>query len=253
MFMRRIVAAIAILTLAGPICAQESPANTLKIAENQVVAAWKSVQAARGVLHVAVQVDLQGLALPIEASGPFAFKNHEGKRLFRVDLEGDIRAPTVSPTGALPVQGIGVFDGAIAHLMTHMLFQRTVMRYKPEESDLAIGGDALFKALHEDCVLRLLPERTLDKMACHVFEAVVREPGDDMLEPVKWILYFAKDTGLPLYVQAFDRRNVKVFSCYMSGVVLNPVLDLSRFNFVPPPGARVVEGDDFSQLIPIPR
>ena len=82
---------------------------------------------------------------------------------------------------------------------------------------------------------------------------MVREPGDDMLEPVKWILYFAKDTGLPLYVQAFDRRNVKVFSCYMSGVVLNPALDLSRFNFVPPPGARVVEGDDFSQLIPIPR
>ncbi|HOF40930.1 MAG TPA: hypothetical protein PLD73_12720 [Candidatus Hydrogenedentes bacterium] len=251
--MRRLFAAAAISAFAAPLFAGESPENVLRTAENQVVTAWKSVQAARGVLHATVQVDLQGLTLPIEASGPFAFKNHEGKRLFRVDLEGDISAPAVSPTGALPVQGVGVFDGSIAHFMTNMLFQKTVMRYRPEEQDLAIGGDALFKALHENCELRLLPERTLDKVPCHVFEAVVREPGDDMLEPVKWTLFFAKDTGLPLYVQALDRRNVKVFSCYMTGVVLNPELNLSRFNFVPPPGARVVEGDDFSQLIPIPR
>lgn len=250
---KRLLAGIAIIALTAPAFAQEPPADALKAAETQVIAAWQSVQSARGVLHVAVQLDIEGLALPVEASGPFAYKHHEGKRLFRVDLDGDITAPAISPTGALPVQGVGVFDGVIAHFMTNMLFQKTVMRYTPERNELAIGGDALFKSLHEDCDLRLLPERSLNKVPCHVFEAVVREPGDEILEPVKWNLCFAKDTGLPLFVQAFDRRSRKIFSCYMTDIVLNPVLNLSRFSFVAPPDARVVEGDDFSQLIPLPR
>lgn len=244
---------MALVVCAAPVLAQEAAPDPLALAENQIVSAWETLESARGVLNVTVHLEIEDIALPTQASGPFAYKNHDGKRLFRVDLDGDVTAPAISPTGALPVQGLGVFDGAIAHFMTNMLFQKTVMRHKPAEKDLAVGGEALFKALHDDCDIRLLPDRAFNNIPCFVVEAVVRKPGDDILEPVKWNLCFAKDSGLPVLAQAYDRRGQAIFKAFMTDIVLNPVLNLARFNFVAPPDARIVEGDDFSQLIPIPR
>ncbi|HOD51238.1 MAG TPA: hypothetical protein PKJ78_14455 [Candidatus Hydrogenedentes bacterium] len=241
------------MVLATPAIAQEAAPDPLMAAENQIVTAWESLQSARGVLNIAVQLDIADMALPVQASGPFAYKKHEGKRLFRVDLGGDITAPSVSPTAALPVEALGVFDGAVANIMTNMLFQKTVMRHKPAEKDLAVGGDALFKALHEDCDVRLLGDRAFNAISCYVIEADVRTPGDDVLEPVKWNLCFAKDTGLPVLAQAFDRRGRVIFKSFMTDIALNPALNLAQFTFVAPSDARIVEGDDFSQLIPIPR
>jgi hypothetical protein len=64
---------------------------------------------------------------------------------------------------------------------------------------------------------------------------------------------FAKDSGLPLLVEGFDRRGKIILKTFMTDVSLNRALNLARFTFVAPPDARYVEGDDFSQLIPIPR
>ncbi len=236
-----------------PAFAQAPAPTPLEIAENRVINAWEALESAQGVLNVAIQLEIEGIALPVQGAGPFAYRNHRGKRLLRIDLDGNISAPAISPTGALPVQFQGLFDGAVAHMMTNMLFQTTVMRHKPKDEDLALGGDALFKALHEDCEVRLLPDREVNGVPCYVFEARVREPGDDPLEPVKWTLCLAKDSGLPLRAQGFDHRGREIFRAFMTDVSLNPLLSLSRFEFVIPPGARVVEGDDFSQLIPLPR
>ncbi|MFO7974111.1 MAG: hypothetical protein R6V12_05710 [Candidatus Hydrogenedentota bacterium] len=237
----------------APGISQEPALDPLKVAENRIVTVWESLESAKGVLNIAAQLDVEGIVLPVQASGPFAYKNHGGKRLFRVDLDGDVTAPEISATGALPIQFIGVFDGAVAHMMTNMLFQKTVMRHKPSQKDLAVGGDALFKALHKDCDVRLVGDRKVNGVPCYMIEAESRKLSNDVLEPAKWNLCFAKDSGLPLLVQGFDRRGKVILKAFMGNVTLNPVLNLARFNFAAPPDARYVPGDDFSRLIPIPR
>lgn len=242
-----------LLIVAMPGMAQDSAPDPLTVAENHIVNVWESLESAQGALNVAVQIEVEGIVLPVHVSGPFAYKSHGGKRLFRVDLDGDVTAPEVSPTGALPVQAQGVFDGAVTHMMTNMLFQKTVMRHKPSEKDLAVSGDALFKALHKDCDVRLLGDRKLNGIPCYLIEATARKLSNNVLEPAKWNMCFAKDSGLPLLVEGFDRRGKIILKTFMTDVSLNRTLNLARFTFVAPPDARYVEGDDFSQLIPIPR
>jgi hypothetical protein len=241
------------IAVAAPTIAQAPAPDPLAVAEGRIISAWESLESARGVLHIAANMDVENITLPAEAAGPFAYKVHEGQRLFRVDLDGDVTAPEISPTGALPIQLQGVFDGAVGHVMTNMLFQKTVLQHKPSQKDLAVGGDALFRALHKDCNVRLAAEKNVNGAPSYVIEAVVKDPGEELLDPAKWVVCFAKDSGLPIVAQAFDKRGRVIFKSVMTDVVLNPVLNLARFSFVMPPDARLVKGDDVSQLIPIPR
>ncbi len=234
--------AVAVLMTVQPVKAQT---DALTQVENQIVAAWGALDGMLATVTVQFEVRTGEMTLPAEFKGRVEYMKGAQAGLFRNELNGQVSIPLEGTSAAMPVNLLTVFDGNTAHTMSTILFETIVVNYQPPEKELGLAGGALFKALHEHCTLRLLADNTVKGIPAYVIEAAVKKPPKDTpMAPGKFVLCFAKDSGILLGVTATDVAGRGIGRMELGNIKINPSLSMSRFQFTPPPGAKIINGDD---------
>jgi outer membrane lipoprotein-sorting protein len=116
--------------------------------------------------------------------------------------------------------------------------QKMATKQKPE---VAATGDPkeLFKKMHSDNTVKMLPDEKVDGVSTVVFEVV---PKDVAGSPVaKSIMYFAKDTGINVKVVGKDKDGKDVFSNMSTDIKLNTEIANDHFVFKAPEGVQVMD------------
>jgi outer membrane lipoprotein-sorting protein len=128
-----------------------------------------------------------------------------------------------------------VSDGAYMYSLTDSngLKQATKMKVPPGQD---YAGDGWVKTMREHYNMKVLPDESVDGVACWVIEATPKQPNQG-----PGTYYFAKQQGMMMkYVN--KGPDGKVISTTTSkNVKVNPSIPADRFVFTAPPGVTVID------------
>jgi hypothetical protein len=242
MRMRFFLAGLAICTLVLPGPAQAQDA--LSAVEKQIVTAWNGLESAVGDVTLDLPIPIGDVVCPARGKGRLLYSGKTGYGKLRLFLEGGLEPPGGNVSIAMPMTADGVFDGAVAHILTSILLQPVLLKYDATK-DLdpeVTPAEALFALLHDECDLELLPESKVAGLSAYVIGARIRKPAEEgPVQPARVVLFFAKDSGVPIRVILQDRGGSALGNVQCSNVKLNGPIDESRFNFVAPANVPVTD------------
>jgi len=237
-----LLAAVALVTFGWPSPAQSQDA--LSSVEQKIVTAWNGVESAMGDVTLDMPIPIGDVVCPARGKGRLLYSGEKGYGKLRLNLTGGLEPPGGNATIAMPVTADGVFDGAVAHILTSILLQPVVLKYDASE-DLdpkLTPAEALFALLHEECDLELLPEARVGGLSTYVIGARIKKPATEgPVQPARVVLFFAKDSGMPCRVILEDRDGRPLGSAQCTNVKLNGRIDPSRFNFAAPANVPVTD------------
>jgi len=114
----------------------------------------------------------------------------------------------------------------------------TKMKVPPQQAD---SGDSFIRGMREYYNLKLLPDETVEGMACWAIEAKAKNPAQAAAGTMKYCI--SKDHGVMVLMEMKDPAGKVSSLTKVKNVKVNPSIAADRFVFTAPAGVTVVDVD----------
>jgi outer membrane lipoprotein-sorting protein len=161
---------------------------------------------------------------------------------FRMNLVNTMTSDSLpGAMGGMQTTVLTVFDGEMNYAEAEIMGMKQVMKKAPEPTDVVRKGDAPFAKLRAQGEIKLLPEEKVGEAPCYVIQVIASDEARAAKPelPRRIMMYFAKDSGIPVRSHMFGEADKSIGSMELSNIKLNPELDPEKFTYTPPDGVTV--------------
>jgi len=227
-----------------------SRAETVSSAEKKIDALWRNTTSYTASLELNTQLKRMVTTIRTAGKGTLACMKSGDTLLYRLELA------TGSSVGDQDVdqRTTHVFDGEYLYTQIDSWGASQVTRTKVMLPSFVSGmvpgsGKSVFKELHQNYRLKLLPDETVGEQTCYVFDLTLRakDPSkafaaDGRLLPSRIKLYFAKDTGLLTRLMVLlEPDDVVYMTITYKDIQVNPTLAPDTFQYTAPKSITVID------------
>jgi outer membrane lipoprotein-sorting protein len=136
-----------------------------------------------------------------------------------------------------------VFDGKFTYILSKNEQMTSAMKQKhdPRTAQNPFDAEAMFRQMHKDFTLKLLPDESVDGKSCWVVEAVPKdlEKMGDMM--ARSLTSYDKKSGLALKTVVYDRKGRITTSVNVSDIRFDEDIPDDQFEFKAPAGVQVMD------------
>ncbi len=222
-------------------------AATLEDVERIIEEKWAGITSFSADISVDVKIPLGLVDVPSNAEGTIELMAMEGGRRYRLDIRNHLAKSFLLRDG-LTQEILTVFDGEHEFTELTVFGRKQVSKRVPDENDAnrPMGGSAVFDRLRKQGDVKLAGETTIDGAPVWIIDVTANGKPVDVqgpIEPDRIRVFIAQDSGLQVRLIMFNEKDKELLRMRYSNIELNPKLDAARFNYTPPPGVKVTEGD----------
>jgi outer membrane lipoprotein-sorting protein len=246
-----LIAIIAILIgtgALGGILAKLKP-ETVESAFDKIAAAAAKVNACSGKFEVNAQLS-QPIPLKINCLGDFDFAYAEEKPMYRINANVGVEGPeTANQSMTL------VCDGDNAYNEMNIMGKTMVMKVGTQ-STAQMEPKQMLAELKKAGTATLEKDEVVDNKPAYVFLIKMKEggastpPGFPQVGDMK--VAVAKETGLPMRMEAKDKAGAPLFSAALKEVIVNMPSSPDKFKYTPPANVPVMSMEDLQKMMPVP-
>jgi outer membrane lipoprotein-sorting protein len=215
--------------------------DTLESVEKELAAKWGKLKSMSAKMDTVMQIEMPGGSSKTTSTGMFEFLNKDGKSLVRMEMKSETAGNFSGNEINSQASTLTISDGEYSHTLSEQMGHKMAVRTKADASQ---QGDltSQFEMMRKDNNLKLLPEQTVDGHSVYVIEATPKEkPAGPGMGMGKMIMYYAKDTGVPLKMIMHDANDKPMSETTYSDVTINKSIDPARFVFKAPPDVQVMD------------
>jgi len=225
---------------AGLLIAAPAFAETLEEVEKKIVEAQSKHKTVQYKDKTNSESNMPGMMMKSSMDSTIELMRKGDKFLSRAD----VKSVNITKMGDQPEQKIEstmtmIYDGQFAYTINETAGMKSAMKMKPDAN--TYDPVNMFKTLHENFELKLLPEEKLDGKAMYVIELAGKKGQPENPAFSRIATYYSKDTGLAMKSVHFDKAGKQVGSSVASDVKLNSEIKPERFVFKAPEGVEVMD------------
>jgi len=242
-------ALVSVLLLAVPAFADE-----LEAVERKIYAAWEKHRSYTAELELYSRHILPGAVSEGRARGMLELSREDQRVRYRIEMDSEIAAHEAESTARLGQHTVTIVDGQYEYVVQNIMGQR-VLAVKQEISKTASPVPReIFARLRADCELKLLPQTTLDGQKAYAIEAVKKSGAEPESQPatrragpagppemVRFVVYFAQETGVFLKTEEFSQDGGSMQWMAYRNFRFDVPIDPGRFVFELPQGSRFTD------------
>lgn len=217
-----------------PARAQNLAAVEKKLAESS--GKVKSLIARQGIV---VETEATGYKMSSRGIGTLEYLCQDGKTKWRSEMKTISLTTVGGQETKMEQTTLAIGDGQYAYTFSDMMGQRTAVKMKMPQQDIATGNKAFFDALRKDYNLELLPDEKVDGKDAFVIQAKSRKQADDQATSIKH--YILKETGIVAKTVTTDSVGKPVSTMTLSDIKLNTTVSPDRFVFKTPEGVPLTD------------
>ncbi|UCE61411.1 MAG: outer membrane lipoprotein carrier protein LolA [Phycisphaerales bacterium] len=212
--------------------------DTLESVEKELTSRWNKLKSMSAKMDTLMKIEMQGGSSKTTATGTIEFLNKDGKSMVRMELNSETAGNFGGNEIKSQASTLTISDGEYAHTMSERMGHKMAQKTKADPSQL---GDlaSQFEMMRKNNDLKLLPEQTIDGHSVYVIEATPKDKPTQGMG--KMIMYYAKDTGVPLKMIMHDTDGKTISETTYSDVKVNKPIDPARFVFKAPEGVQVMD------------
>lgn len=238
-----------------PLAPSDRPEKELQAAMADIAEKWAQVNSFRANMTMTGGMSKGPLTFTNEGTGTFEFLRHQGKRLFRVDM--DVAVSTSIPGfGEIEADMLTVFDGEAVYSEFSAMGRKKVGRLDPEKANSTPppDGPALLESLRQKGDVTLLEDAEVDGVAVYMIAVKLNNEARDESRANMDDLHvcFAKENGVRVKMTGYDEAGKVVTQVTFSRVDTEAGIDLERFTYTVPEGVEVEEMDPDDPLPALP-
>jgi outer membrane lipoprotein-sorting protein len=180
-----------------------------------------------------------------EAEGTFEWLRAPDGVRFRQDIRRKTTHDLEGEKMVLDESETTMSDGKYHYQIRHETKNVLKQKFDPESPEV-LGAEALLSRLNMDYTeIKIMPEEKVAGHDCIVVsgsrEAEESSPDDPIISVAKETIWFAKDTGFPVKMLAYDKGGQVVHSKEFSDIQKDPKIDPDRFVFKAAEGINLMD------------
>jgi outer membrane lipoprotein-sorting protein len=224
--------------------------DELEGVEKKIYAAWERHRSYTAELELYSRHILPGAVSEGRAHGRLELSREEQRVCYRIEMDSEIAAHEAESTARLGQHTVTVVDGQYEYVMQNIMGQRVLAVKKEISRTISPVPREIFARLRAECELKLLPETTVDGQKAYVIEAVKKAGSASASQPatrragpagppemVRFVVYFAQETGVFLRTEEFSEDGGSMQWMAYRNFRFDVPIDPGRFVLELPPGA----------------
>jgi outer membrane lipoprotein-sorting protein len=224
-------ACIAILS-----CSLGAVAADLDSLETEIGGKWDKVQTLSYDMESTTTMAGEGFAMNSACAGTTEMKRKDDKCwLCRSDSKTTTTQKIAGQETKTEMTSLMIVDADFMYTLSDVNGQKTAMKCKADAWSKAMGKNFI-KTLREENNVEVLPDETVDGVACYALSATPKKAAPNQGK-MKFCL--SKESGMVLLTQSFAPDGKVISNTKIKNLKLNPALADDRFVFTAPAGVQV--------------
>jgi len=213
--------------------------DDLDSAEKKIVAAWKKHKTMTAKITMVSHMEMGEMTMDGSGSGTGEDMRQGDKLLARLELNNVMTRKMGEQETKMEQPMTTVIDGEAAYTLTEMMGQKMAIK---SDIDPQMSGDpeALFRNLHKDHDLKLMPEQTVNDAKVFVIEVNPKEGSSG--QSFRQVYSFDQKSGCMVKMEAYSGAGEKpAMTMTYSDIKLDVQIDPKRFKFELPEGVTLMD------------
>lgn len=218
------------------LCPLLAPAATLEEIEAKVIEAFSKVKSMTADTSMAIPPDPQMPDANMNISGHIELLVDGDVSKFAQNLA--MKMEMGGQTQEMKMEML--CDGEFMYTINEGMGQKTATKTKigDDESFPPPGSKMLLAFLKKQFTLEPQEDKDIDGQSCYVLQGL---PNDESPGMNKLLVYFSKESGLPLQMDMYQGENEKPAVMRYTNVKINPEISADKFVFKAPDGVEVMD------------
>ncbi len=240
---------LSLLTVTALACsAARAEEQTLDSITDHIATAWEKVKSYSADMTMDATVPMGPVSVSSKGTGTVEFMLIDDKPKFRMEMQNKLGGNMPLMGGGMEQHIISVYNGDMIYGEMEAMGMKKYTKAKPKADDTQspVGGKSLIEKMRKQGEVKLLPDEQVNGLDTYVLEVKPNNAGQQE-GPVKAELmrfYIAKDSGIQVRTVAMNAEGSPVLTIDYANLKVNPEIDPKRFDFMPPPGADVIDMGD---------